>query len=349
MQVLAGDIGGTKTLLALAEVAPAGQSASSLRIDLAGARRYDSRQYPGLAAMCRQYERDEGHKLPAHAGFGVAGPVTNGRSQTTNLPWVLDEQDLARTLGIDTVRLANDFHALALGIQAVGQADLVMLNEGVRVASGPCALIGAGTGLGEAVLVPGAGGRYIVIASEGGHADFAPRDEDEIGILRFLLQRYQHVSWERVLSGDGIVNLAEAISHLSGLPLPDAVADAIRTDRAGAAPAAITSAAQTDPLCRRVMHTFASIYGAEAGNLALKSLATGGVFVAGGIAPKILPFLSDGAFRDGFLGKGRMRHLLEAMPVAVVLQPNTAVFGAALLAAHAATETTQARLMTRTP
>jgi len=223
-----------------------------------------------------------------------------------------------------------------------------MLNEGVRVASGPCALIGAGTGLGEAVIVPGAGGRYIVIASEGGHADFAPRDEHEIGILRFLLQRYQHVSWERVLSGDGIVNLAEALSHLSGLPLPDAVVHAIRTDRAGA-PAVITSVAQTDPLCRRVMRTFASMYGAEAGNLALKTLATGGVFVAGGIAPKILPFLSDGAFRDGFLGKGRMRHLLEAMPVAVVLQPNTAVFGAALLAAHAATETAQARLMTRTP
>jgi len=347
MQVLAGDIGGTKTLLAVAEVVPASQSDSSLRIDLAGARRYDSRQYPGLAAICQQYERDEGRRLPPHAGFGVAGPVKNGRSQTTNLPWILDERDLARTLGLVTVRLANDFHALALGILAVGQADLVMLNEGARDASGPCALIGAGTGLGEAVLVPGAAGRYMVIASEGGHADFAPRDELEIGILRFLLQRYQHVSWERVLSGDGIVNLAEALAHLTGLPLPDPVVHAIHADRASA-PAVITSAAETDPLCRRVMQTFASIYGAETGNLALKSLATGGVYVAGGIAPKILPFLSDGTFRDGFLGKGRMRHLLEAMPVAVVLQPNTAVFGAALLAANAATETAQARPMERT-
>jgi glucokinase len=348
MQVLAGDIGGTKTLLAVAEVAPGGQSASSLRIDLSGARRYDSRQYPGLSAICQQYERDEGRRLPPHAGFGVAGPVTNGRCQTTNLPWVLDERDLARTLGLATVRLANDFHALALGIRALGKADLVMLNEGARDRSGPCALIGAGTGLGEAALVPAPGGRHLVLASEGGHADFAPRDEQEIGILRFLLQRYQHVSWERVLSGDGLVNLAEALAHLTGSALPDPVALAIRKDRAEA-PAIITSAAQTDPLCRRVLQTFVSIYGAEAGNLALKTLATGGVYVAGGIAPKIIPFLSDGAFREGFLGKGRMRRLLEAMPVAVVLQPNTAVLGAAALAAQAATEAAQVRPMDKTP
>src|SRR5256885_12134051 len=323
MAVLAGGIGGAKALLAVAEVAPAGQPVGGLRIDLAGQRRYDSKQYPGLSAICLQYERDEGRKLPRYAGFGVAGPVTNGRCQTTNLPWILDERDLARTLGLASVRLANDFHALALGILALGQADLVMLNEGARDASGPCALIGAGTGLGEAILVPGTGGRYVVIASEGGHADFAPRAEHEVGILRFLLQRYQHVSWERVLSGDGIVNLAEALAHLTGLPLPDTVVHAIHADRASA-PAVITSAAETDPLCRRVMQTFASIYGAEAGNLALKTLATGGIYVAGGVAPRVLPFLSDGPFRDGFLGEGRGRDPLEARPGARVLPPDTA-------------------------
>jgi glucokinase len=344
MQVLAGDIGGTKTLLAVAEVAPAGQASGGLRIDLSGQRRYDSKQYPGLSAICLQYARDEGRKLPQHAGFGVAGPVTNGRCQTTNLPWILDERDLARTLGLASVRLANDFHALALGIPAVGQADLVTVNEGARDPAGPCALIGAGTGLGEALLVPAGGARYTVIASEGGHSDFAPRDELEIGILRFLLQRYAHVSWERVLSGDGIVNLAEAAVSITRLPLPATVAQAIQSNRASA-PAAITSAAETDPLCRRTVETFASLYGAEAGNLALKSLATGGVFVAGGIAPKILPFLTDGRFREAFLSKGRMRHLLEAMPVSVVLAPNTAVLGAAALAAQAATESTQGRPM----
>jgi glucokinase len=344
MEVLAGDIGGTKTLLAVAEVAPAEKASSALRVDLAGERRYESTSYPGLTAICQQYERESGRRLPLHAGFGVAGPVKNGRCQTTNLPWILDERDLARTLGFASVRLANDFHALALGIPALERASLVTLNEGARDPSAPCALIGAGTGLGEATLVPAGGGRYAVIASEGGHADFAPRDETEIEILRFLLPRYQHVSWERLLSGEGIVNLAEALAHVTGSPLPAAVAHAIASDRASA-PAAITAAAQTDSLCRRVLERFASMYGAEAGNLALKTLPTGGVYVAGGIAPKILPFLSDGRFREAFLAKGRMRHLLEAMPVSVVLESNAALLGAAALAALAATESREGRHM----
>jgi glucokinase len=342
MRVLAGDIGGTKTLLAAAEVGPAGQSSSALRIELKGERRYDSRAYPGLSAICQAYARDTGRELPSYAGFGVAGPVVKGRCQTTNLPWILDERDLARTLGLSAVRLANDFHTLALGIPAVQRADLAPLNEGARDPSGPCALIGAGTGLGEAVLIPAADGGYAVLASEGGHSDFAPRDELEMGILRFLLQRYEHVSWERVLSGDGLVNVAEALAHLTSSSLPAALAEAIRTDRASA-PALVTAAAETDPLCRRALETFSSLYGSEAGNLALKTLPTGGVYVAGGIAPKILPFLSDGRFREAFLAKGRMRHLLEAVPVAVVLDPNTAVLGAAALAAHAATELPRAR------
>ncbi|HVI22998.1 MAG TPA: glucokinase [Myxococcales bacterium] len=346
MEVLAGDIGGTKTLLAVAEVA-AGQPSSGLRIDLKSERRYESAKYPGLAAICQEYQRAEGGKLPAHAGFGVAGPVKNGRSQTTNLPWILDERDLARTLGFLTVRLANDFHALALGIPALGQAHLVTLQEGARDPLGPCALIGAGTGLGEAVLVPAGGPRYTVIATEGGHNDFAPRDETEIGILRFLLRRYQHVSWERVLSGDGIVNLAEALAEITRTPIPERIALAIASDRASA-PALITSAAEDDPLCRRVLETFASIYGAEAGNLALKTLATGGVYIAGGIAPKVLPFLTDGRFRESFLAKGRMRHLLEAMPVSIMLQSDAALLGAAALAAHAATESREGRHMQAT-
>lgn len=344
MQVLAGDIGGTKTLLAVAEVGSAGQSTAGLRIDIASERRYESAKYPGLAAICQEYERAEGRRLPPHAGFGVAGPVKNGRCQTTNLPWILDERDLARTLGLRTVRLANDFQALALGIPALGPASLVRINDGARDPTGPSAVIGAGTGLGEAMLVPAGGGRWTVIASEGGHADFAPRDETEIEILRFLLRRYQHVSWERLVSGDGIVNLAEALAGITDARLPAPIAQAIASDRASA-PALITAAAQTDPLCRRVLQTFASLYGAEAGNLALKSLSTGGVYVAGGIAPKVLPFLSDGRFREAFLAKGRMRHLLEAMPVSVVLESNAALMGAAALATHAATESGEGRPM----
>jgi glucokinase len=335
MQVLAGDIGGTKSLLAIAEVT---ESASGiLRIRLVETRRYDSRQHPGLAAIALQFARDIGRPLPPFGGFGVAGPVKDGRSHTTNLPWVLDERDLCRVLDMRRVRLANDFHALALGLPAVDPKDLATLNEGASDPLGPCALIGAGTGLGEALSVLGASRLREVLPTEGGHTDFAPRNELEMGILRFLLQRYpDHVSYERILSGEGLVSLAEAIAHVTSTPLSAPVVEAIRRDR-GDAPAAVTDAATTDPVCRHAVETFCGIYGAEAGNLALKSLATGGVYVAGGIAPRILGFLQDGRFREAFHAKGRMRPLLEAMPVRVVLDPHATVLGAAALAAHEAT------------
>jgi len=343
MQVLAGDVGGTKTLLAIAEVGEAAGPAGAPSIELRESRRFDSRQYPGLGAMGRVFAQELGRPLPRHAAFGVAGPVSGGRSHTTNLPWILDERELAGIWGIESVRLANDFHALALGLPAVKQADLVTLNEGVPDPSGPWALIGAGTGLGEAIAVLDACGRREVLATEGGHSSFAPRDELEIGILRFLLLRYDHVSWERVVSGDGLSNIAEALAHESGAPLPPHVAQAALYAR-GDAPAAITEAARGgDPLCRRAIETFCSLYGAEAGNLALKALSTGGVYVAGGIAPKILPELRDGQFRAAFLAKGRMRPLLEAIPVQVVLDPNTTVLGAAALAAGEATLLPQTR------
>jgi glucokinase len=341
MQVLAGDVGGTKTLLAIVEVGAAGP-AGALSIELRESLRYDSRQYPGLGAICRAFAAQLGRPIPAHAGFGVAGPVSDGRVHTTNLPWMLEERELARFMGIESVQLANDFHALALGIPAVKPNDLVTLNEGARDPSGPWALIGAGTGLGEAIAVLNERGRREVLPSEGGHASFGPRDELEMGILRFLLQRYEHVSWERVLSGDGLVNIAEAIAHVSGTPLSGEVARALlkRDD----APAVVTDAARAgDPVCRRAVETFCSLYGAEAGNLALKALATGGVYVAGGIAPKLLAELQDGRFRAAFLSKGRMRPILEAMPVQVVLDPNTTVLGAAALAASQATVPTHVR------
>jgi glucokinase len=342
MQVLAGDVGGTKTLLALVEVGAAGP-AGARSIELLKSVRYDSRQYPGLGAICRAFAAELGQPIPARAGFGVAGPVTGGRVHTTNLPWVLEEQELARAMGIESVHLANDFHALALGIPAVKPKDLVTLNEGVRDARGPWALIGAGTGLGEAMAVLDERGHRQVLPSEGGHASFAPRDDFEIGILHFLLQRYGHVSWERVVSGDGLVNLAEAIAHVSGTPLSAQVASVIRTAR-DEAPATVTFAARGgDLVCRRAVETFCTLYGAEAGNLALKALATGGVYVAGGIGPKVLAELQDGRFREAFLAKGRMRPLLEAMPVQLVLDPNTTVLGAATLAASQATVQAQTR------
>ena len=327
MQVLAGDIGGTKTLLAICEVTQG-------RVEILEHRRYDSGRYPGLGAICREFARELQKPLPRRAGFGVAGPVKNGRCQTTNLPWVLDERDLAVTIGIDSVRLANDFQALGLGIGAVRQQDLVTLNEGVRDPRGPWAIIGAGTGLGEAIATPDVGFGREVIATEGGHTSFAPRNELEIGILRILLRRWDHVSWERLVCGEGLANLVEALHEITGLPAPAEVAHALAEDRANA-PALITTAAVLrDGLCKMALETFSSLYGAEAGNLALKTLATGGVFVAGGIAPKVLDFLRDGRFRESFFGKGRMRPLLEQMPVQVVLDANAGLLGAASLAAR---------------
>lgn len=337
MQVLAGDIGGTKTLLAICEVSQAAER--SARIEVQASRRYDSRKYPGLGAICRAFADEVARPMPRFAGFGVAGPVASGRSHTTNLPWILDEKDLARTLGIASVRLANDFHTLALGIQSVEAKDLVTLNEGARDPRGPWAVIGAGTGLGEAIATLSASGQREVMATEGGHTSFAPRTELEIGVLRFLSQRYDHVSWERILSGDGLVNLAEAIAHVTGLKPSEELEELIAHDRPNA-PAAVTAAAQAgDALCKHAMELFCKLYGAEAGNFALKTLATGGVFVAGGIAPRIIEHLKDGRFRDAFFDKGRMRGLLEQMPVQVVLNTDAGLLGAAALAAREAQST----------
>jgi glucokinase len=336
MQVLAGDIGGTKALLAICEVSPPGGREGAVSIEVLASGRYDSRKFPGLGAICRAFEDEVRRPMPRFAGFGVAGPVAKGRSHTTNLPWIVDARDLAQTLGVECVRLVNDFHALALGIPAVQPNDLVTLNEGVRDPRGPWAVIGAGTGLGEAIAMLTDAGEREVLATEGGHCSFAPRTELEWGVLRFLNQRYDHVSWERILSGDGLVNLAEALAHITRQKPADALAEAIARDRANA-PAMVTAGAIAgDALCRQAVELFCKLYGDEAGNLALKTLATGGVFVAGGIAPKILGFITDGRFRTAFLDKGRMRVLLEQMPVQLVLDTDAGLLGAAALAARGA-------------
>lgn len=336
MQVLAGDIGGTKTLLAICEVTQAADRPGAARVEVLASSRYESAKFPGLGAICRRFAEEVNRPMPNFAGFGIAGPVANGRAHTTNLPWVIDERDLAATLGIDSVKLANDFVTLALGIQSVDPKKLVPLNEGVVDPKGPWAVIGAGTGLGEAIAVHDSSGRREILATEGGHTSFAPRTELEMGILRILSQRYEHVSWERVVCGAGLVNLADALTTLTGLQPSAEVARAIQQDRTNA-PAAVTAAAQAgDPLCKQALTLFCKLYGAEAGNLALKTLATGGVFVAGGIAPRILDALKDGTFRDAFLDKGRMRVLLEQMPVNVVLDTESGLLGAAALAARKA-------------
>ncbi len=332
MQVLAGDIGGTKTLLAICEVTEAAGGAP--RVEVVAKNRYPSNEFPGLSAICRAFAQELSRPLPSHAGFGVAGPVVGGRCHTTNLPWVLDQKELAQTLVIESARLANDFYTLALGIPSVAAKDLATINEGERDPGGPFAIIGAGTGLGEAIEIAGPHGQREVLASEGGHATFAPRTDLEIGVLRFLARRHGHVSWERVLSGDGLVNLVEGIAEVTGKQLVPVLREIIARDRKDAPAAVTTAARQGDPLCKQALELFCALYGAEAGNLALKSLSTGGVYVAGGIAPRILDWLTNGHFRDAFVDKGRMRPLLEKIPVQVVLETEAGLLGAAVLAAR---------------
>jgi len=272
---------------------------------------------------------DEPPELEA-ACFGVAGPVTGSRVETTNLPWVIDAAALSRKLRVP-VFLLNDLEALAYGVSVLGEDASVVLNPGVRIAHGARAIIAAGTGLGEAGLVWDEK-HWLAIASEGGHGDFAPRTEREIALLRHLQGIYGHVSYERVLSGPGLANIFAYLRDVELLPVSAALAAACAAGDPAAAIAASALAADT-VIAGDALHMFVSIYGAEAGNWALKLKATGGVYVGGGIAPKILPKLEDGAFRTAFLDKGRFADFLGQVPVRVILAKDATLFGTACYAA----------------
>jgi glucokinase len=320
---LAGDIGGTKANLAFFEVAGG-------RLRKGEAETYRSRDYPDLAPILRAF-LDKYPRPAERVCLGIAGPVRQGRVETPNLPWVIDADRLRNELGAGPVTLLNDLEANAHGIGALGPDDFAVLNAGVS-APGNAALISAGTGLGEAGLYWD-GKRYYPFASEGGHADFAPRTPLELELAAYLAGQLRHVSYERILSGPGLHNVyqflrqrAGAADELPGLMQKYGVQDP-------SAALGLAGLAGASDLCGRALDLCASVYGAEAGNLALKLLATGGVFIGGGIAPKILPKLQEPGFMQAFLDKGRMRPLLEAIPVRVILNPETALLGAARYAA----------------
>ncbi|HEY8379934.1 MAG TPA: glucokinase, partial [Nannocystis sp.] len=323
MRVLAGDIGGTKTLLAILERTPGGSLVVLER------RRYDSRAYPGLGPMLREFLDATDHdRHVTRAGFGVAGPVVGGRSRVTNLPWEIDAARLRDELGLVAVALVNDFAAVAHGLVALRDDDLEVLQPGRRDPAGPVALIGAGTGLGEAILVPTAAGPHF-LPSEGGHCDLAPRNDTEIALLRFLLARHHRVSYERVVSGRGLHATYDFVVA-SGLA-PELPETRARIDAGDPGAVIGTHAlAGDDPACVRAVEIFLDLYGAEAGNLALKVLPTGGLYVAGGIAGKLLPLLRAGRFMQAFRDKGRMSPLLADMFVAVIKNPDVGLLGAAL-------------------
>jgi glucokinase len=340
--ILAGDIGGTNARLALFTA----QNGTLLqRTETV----FPSRQHSGLDQIVAKFVAQEKPTLEA-ACFGIAGPVVNGRCETSNLPWVVEADQLARELGLPRALLINDLEANAWGIGGLAGEDLVSLNHvslgsassGATSASpvqptGNQAVVSAGTGLGEAGLYWD-GTRHHVFACEGGHTDFAPRNDLEVQLLQYLVARFGHVSYERILSGPGLVNVFSFLRDSGhGRPEPWLVEEMEKSD-----PAATISKAALQgkcELCEQALELFISIYGAEAGNMALKVMATGGIFLGGGIAPKILARLKGPIFMDAFRGKGRMQRLLESIPVSVIVNDKTALLGAARCAqARLATE-----------
>lgn len=322
--LLAGDIGGTNTRLAFFEGIPDRLHPVSLEI-------FPSPQFSSLTDIVRKFRA--AHAQPVDAVcFGLPGAVVNGRVETTNLPWIVDARQMASDLGLGPITLINDLLANAHGIPLLEEADFVLLNPGVPNNDGNRALISAGTGLGEAGLYADNRGGYHPFASEGGHADFAPRNELEIDLLRFLMARYEHVSYERVLSGPGLHNIYQFLRDTGRGEEPTWLADQIAQ---GDPSAAISKSALegTSAICVQALDIFVSLYGAEAGNLALKILATGGIYVGGGIAPKIVRKLSSTSFMKSFSAKGRFATVLKDIPVRVITNDKTALLGAGRVAA----------------
>ena len=320
--LLAGDVGGTKTAVSLFEARAAGPR-------LLRQASFHSGEFESLQAVVRRFLGAGPPVRVAAACFGVAGPVVDGKCVTTNLPWHVDERGLATAIPAPRVRLLNDLEAAAHGLLTLPPRDLERL-QGGKARKGNMVLIAAGTGLGEAILVWD-GARHRVVPSEGGHADFAPRGDLETDLLRFLRKEFGHVSYERVLSGPGLYNIYRFLRETSDAPEPPWLADRLRNGDPGAVISEVALAGG-HPLCVTALELFVSIYGSEAGNLALKALAVGGVFVGGGIAPKIRAKLMDGTFLAAFADKGRYRDLMASIPVRLVLNPQAPLLGAARVA-----------------
>jgi glucokinase len=322
MRLLVGDIGGTKTGLAMAEV-------DGDTVAVERARRYPSQDFGNLVDIVRRYLDETGARCDV-GSFAIAGPVVAGRSRTTNLPWTVDAAAVAQGLGFRRVHLLNDLEAVAWGVAALGPDDLAEIQAGAPDATGNACVVAAGTGLGEAGLYWD-GASHHAFATEGGHADFSPADEREFALLSHLQRQIGRVSWERVVSGMGIGNLYEFLAAWHEAEHPPAVAAALA--QAGDLPAAVAQAAAAgSSVCIETMELFAVLYGREAGNMALKLMALGGVYLGGGIAPKNLDLLRAGGFLAGFLNKGRMQGLMERMPVRVILNQDAPLLGAARFA-----------------
>jgi glucokinase len=312
--ILAGDIGGTKTNLGMFDVQQG-------KLDRVAEKRYPSREHKGLEEIVADFVSVSGIKATA-AGFGIAGPVVDNRVRTGNLPWVVDGALMAKQLGLERVRLMNDLEAAAFGISVMGPADLETLHEGVSAPQAPRVVIAAGTGLGEAILFWD-GTKHIPTATEGGHADFAPHTDQQVDLWKFIKARSEFVSNELILSGRGFKTLHEFLN-------PDVRHPGFDDPSIDPAPA-ITRMALTKecPVCVAALDLWVEIYGSEAGNLVVRSVARGGVYVAGGIAVKILPLLKNGRFAAAFQDKEKMSDFLAQVPIHVVLDEECPLKGAA--------------------
>ncbi len=342
--LLAGDIGGTKTILRLVE-----QQAEGFMCSLDQAT-YSSHNFPDLVPIVQHFLEAAAQHLgkmpmPQKACFAIAGPVVNNTAKLTNLTWFLDTSCLERELGIATISLINDFAAVGYGVLGLDAKDLLTLQVGKLVSDAPIAVIGAGTGLGEGFLIK-QGNSHQIFASEGGHVDFAPRSESDFQLLKYLLDKHniQRVSVERVVSGQGIVAIYQFLRDRQAATESPDIGQVVKTweQETGqsektvdpAAAIAAAALAKGDRLSEETMQIFVEAYGAEAGNLALKLLPYGGLYVAGGIAPKILPLIQEGSFLHTFTYKGRMSALLENIPVHIILNQEVGLIGAAICAAR---------------
>ncbi|MGE5056230.1 MAG: glucokinase [Acidobacteriota bacterium] len=318
--ILAGDIGATRTRLAAFQT-------EGNRLNCVVQKTYPSQEHSGLLEVLREFIRTEG--IPVHSAcFGVAGPVRGGTSKISNLPWTIDCKELAAQLKLNSVGLLNDLEAYAYGIDALESKDLVTLSEGLEDAEGNRAVISAKTGLGMAGLYWD-GFRHHPFACEGGHADFAPRNELQAELFSYLQERFGHVSCERVLSGPGIRNIYDFLRDAKKAEEPASLRDQINGARDASALIAQLALDGNSPICKETMDIFVGIFGAETGNCALRYMTTGGIFIAGVIAAKNVEKLKNAAFLQAFLDKGRMASLLKDMPVRVILNDDCGLIGSA--------------------
>jgi len=322
MIVLAGDVGGTNARLALVDIGD-----SSARIVHQAT--YPSPRYPGLAPIIQQFKTESG-AAPTRACFGVPGPVIAGTCRTPNLAWTLDTRELIAASGIPEILLINDFNAVGHGIGWLGENDVATLRAGTPRPYGQQLYIGAGTGMGVGIRVHD-GRRWHIVSSEGGHAPFPPRNEEEWQLAEWIRRTYQHAAWERIVSGPGLVNIYRFLVDTRG-----GEAESVRNLMQREDPAAVISTLGVscgDPLCQKALQMFLAAYGSAVGTYACVAVATGGVYLAGGIAPRLVQMMMAGDFIDAFLGTADQRAITEQLPLHVITRGDVGVIGAAAAAA----------------